>query len=345
MKSARAVVPDCPISLSGMTFHYAELADGSYGANLNLQQFSPSAQTGTPLTSTVLPAEGVQPFSGSVLNTAIPGSPTIDSNSAAIVANLVSQWGAFADKITMAAHFGGFGAYYLTGSSQPTVPVNVVGTPQDTAANQIMSQVPVPPQAIGTASLCSAIGIWQPSTHQVWELGEPAYTMSGWQAYAAAVLSDTGSGLYAAGSFPGIPVGTCGLSLWGLAIKVVELQAGVIPHAVALSLPYVAPGHVGHATADAGLSVVSTAIQTGVRFQLTPGTNISAMSTIGQVVATAIETYGAYVVGTNLTGLSVLCEDPGQYATDPYPGIFGVGISEATALNNMPVSSFRVVDN
>ena len=328
-----------------MTFYYARLPDGSYGANLNLQQFAPTPQMGPALSSTVLPAEGIQPFSGSVLNTAIPGSPTIDTNSATIVANLGAQWGAFANKINLAAHFGGFGAYYLTGQSQPTLPVNVIGTPQDTAANQIMSQVPVPPQAIGTASLCSAIGIWQPATHQVWELGEPAYTASGWQTYAAAVLPDNGTGLYAAGSFPGIPVGTCGLSLWGLAVKVVELQAGVIPHAVALSLPYVAPGHVGHANADAGLSTAATAIQTGVRFQLTPGTNISAMSAVGQVVATAIETYGAYVVGTNLTGLSILCEDPGQYATDPYPAIFGVGISDSTALNNMPVSSFRVIDN
>lgn len=334
-----------------MTFYYEQLsseqnADGSTtvtaGASMTTALLAPTIQTGAPLPSTTLPEPvGTLPFAGSAWNTAIPGSPTLDPNSAAIVANLVAQWNDTTvglNEITLAAHMGGFGAYYLTGQSEPTSPVEVLSLPNDNYRNKHFSAVPVPPQAVGTASLCSAIGVWQPATHTIWELIEPAYS-NGWFAQDAATYSDTGAGTH-------VPMlaglGFCGISLWALTIKVAELQAGVINHALALSLPYVAPGQVNPAGGSNGMSSDSRAIQTGIKFQLIPGTNISAMSALGQVVATAIENYGAYVISTNQNGLSLLCEDPGQYKTDPYIALYGTR-SDSSLLNNMPVSAFRVI--
>lgn len=334
-----------------MSFHYSLIssnqnADGSTvvkaGASMTTPILAPNVQTGPALSSTVLPSPApALPYAGSAWNTAIPGGPSLDPNSAAIVSNLVAQWNDNAvgfDQVTMACHLGGFGAYYLTGLTEPTQPVEVVSLPNDDYRTQRFGAVPVPPQAIGTASLCSAIGIWQPTTHLIWELHEPAYNQ-GWFAQDAVIYADTGAGTY-------VPMlaglGFCGISLWALTIKVVELQAGVINHAVALSLPFVAPGHVNPALGDNGLSTDPRGILTGTKFQLTPGTSLTAMSTIGQVVATAIQNYGAYVVGSNSSGLSVLCEDPGQYAVDPYIAMFGV-TPDSQVLNNLPVPAMRVI--
>lgn len=335
-----------------MSFNYAEISsttnpDGSStmtaGATFTTPPLAPPVQSGTPLIATTLPEPvPTLPFPGAIFNTAIAGSPTLDSNSAAIVSNLLAQWNDATvglNQIQMAAHLGGFGAYYLSAGGEPTVPVIITNTPADDVTEQIFGQVPIPDFAVGTASLCFGIGVWQPTTHQIWEFAHAAYLPSlTWQASRGALLADTGSGIDPVGLYPS----SSGMSLWGLSIKVAELQAGVIHHAVGLSLPYLLPGFEAPAVNGTGLSGDPRAILTGTHFQLIPGTSISAMSAIGQIVATAIETYGAYVIDTNATALSILCEDPGQYQIDPYISLFA-GTLDAAVLDNMPVSSFRVI--
>lgn len=334
-----------------MTFFYTPISsfqnsDGSTtvtaGSALATLTLAPNTQAGPALPSTILPTPApTLPFAGSDWNTAIPASPTLDPNSAAIVENLVGQWDDInvgLGQITMACHSGGFGAYYLVGQTQPTQPVEVIAEPFDNYRNQRFSAVPMPVQAIGTASLCKAVGVWQPATHTIWEFHEPAYS-NGWFAQDGAIYEDTGNGTH-------VPLlaglGFCGISLWALSIKVVELQAGVIDHAIALSLPYIGPGFALPAAGSDGFSTDQRSILVGTKFQLTPGTSVTAMSAVGRIVATAIENYGAYVVGTSANGLSILCEDPGQYATDPYATLFA-GVSDAQVLNAMPVDAFRVI--
>jgi hypothetical protein len=105
-----------------------------------------------------------------------------------------------------------------------------------------------------------------------------------------------------------------------------ELQAGVIPHALAIAVPFArADVFSSPAQRTDGTSSDGNAIPEGARFRIDPTVNLDAidMPPVTRMMAKAAQRYGMIVRDQTSHALGFFAEDPSPTGSDPYSTLFG----------------------
>jgi hypothetical protein len=302
---------------------------------------SSAAPTPTPTTTpTTTPTASSSPSSApspstsrafapnSPWNLAIPASPRLDPNSAGIAANLSTRPG-----ISDIYEFG----VPVWEADATTPKVSVKCTEPWGTCQLSQQQVPMPTNAVPSSGSDGAMVVVDHSTNKAYEFWQAQKLSStSWQTSWGGVVDITGSGT------PGQAVGAGVSRLAGL-VRVSELQAGHIDHALVFSTSLTCPSYRYPATKSDGHSS-GNCIPEGGRIQLDPSINVDAISGITpgeRMVAHALQTYGAYAIDTGGANMAFIFETPSG-ESDPYAGL---GLSDYGALSHIPWTHIRVLNS
>jgi hypothetical protein len=264
----------------------------------------------------------------------LPASVPLDPQSPAIVSNLMDQ--IHNNYGHAALNTSSYSApIYTVGPSQPTVNLqfdNCQGKSSlDPGFAAQLKNVPVPAGAVPSIGTDSDMVIWQPSTDTEWEFWKMAKNPSTgvWSACWGGRLNHVSKN---PGIFPS-PYGTSasGLPMLGYLIRISELKAGVINHAISLEVPTPRGGTWSWpANRTDGTDTNPTDPAEGERFRLDPNIDLSSLhlSPGALTIARAMQRYGLIV--TDTAGVvAVEAEDPRPYETngapDPYAAFFPGG--------------------
>ena len=304
-------------------------------ASTSTSQAAPAPTTPTTSTSGLAATLGSGPFvpfaPGGPWTTPVPATAPLDPQSSAIAANLAAQVQTYYGHAAL--NTSSYSApIYTVGPGQATVNMafnNCQGKPSLPAGfAAVLQNVPVPAGAVPSQGSDGEIVIYQPSTNTEWEfwkMGQNA-TTGVWSACWGGKITDVAQD---PGIFPaGYGATASGLPLLGFLIRVGELQAGAITHALNLELPHVrASSFSWPANRTDGGDANATDPAAGERLRLDPALNLATLHLpAGELmIARALQTYGAIV--TDQSGaVSIQGEDPRPYetggASDPYTAYF-----------------------
>jgi hypothetical protein len=128
-------------------------------------------------------------------------------------------------------------------------------------------------------------------------------------------------------------------------IRIRELRAGLVPHALALAIPQARTGlFAWPAQQTDGVSTAASAIPEGTRFRIDPRLDLSKvpMSPFTRTIARAAQRYGIYI--TDQSGdVSFMAEDPAPLGRNPYPRFFG-GRQPDELLQQFPWYALEAID-
>jgi hypothetical protein len=285
----------------------------------------------------------IVPFAAtSFWNASLPANAPLDPRSATYVSELVQQ----------VDHYGPW-----MNTTQYSVPVYTVRPHQPTVAVSLdpaagsqpgLSQgwraVPLPGNAKPAVGSDAHLVVWQPSTDRMWEFWQLAHDGSGWHArwggYMVSVSKNPGyyvdHGDWGASA--------TSLPLLGGLIRISELKAGHIDHALALavvdasSLAYSRP-----AERTDGNIASPDAIPEGIRFRLDPSLDIARLKLppVVRMLAEAAQRYGI-VVRDRSGAVTFYGEDPTPYGSNPYVGPHGF-LQDQNTLRQFPWSHLRAL--
>ena len=296
----------------------------------------------------VVPNPG-RPFAAtSVWNVDLPANTAKAPDSDGMVRHLLAQMAAGGPWIN-SDHYSV--PVYTVPADQPTVPValDVPGvngvwnhdmwtnkprsdTPPTLAdAAQLQAgfaEVPIPPGARPAAPLEGIndrhIVIWQPSTDTMWEMWQardlPIDPATGWTGLnpAAGWHFLWGARIDHVSQSDGVdphPFGATasGLPLIGGLIRLSEIQAGHIDHALAMAIPDPARGRfVAPANRTDGTDDDPHAIPEGTRFRLDPSLDLASLDLppLTRMMAEAAQRHGIIVRDRTLSSVAIYAEDP-----------------------------------
>lgn len=229
---------------------------------------------------------------------AIPPNPSIDPNSASMIEYLASEQAAYANLVEF-----GIPIFSVAGDTQAhEVAVECVELGWGTCpfAGQ---PVFIPEGAKPNSGSDGALVTLHEPSGTVYEFWQAEKSGGQWSASWGAVNSLHGSGW--GGSATG-----AGASRLGGVIRIDEIAAGDIPHALALQTNNACPTFRAPALKSDGTSVRKDCIPHGTRLQLDPSLDLSELSlTAGELaVANAMQRYGGYVMDVGGAPLSVSFE-------------------------------------
>jgi hypothetical protein len=288
-----------------------------------------------------------RPFAAnSVWNAPVPAGAPLSPNSATYVSQLgtqLRQAGLWINATQFSV------PVYTVGPDTPRVPVTLdtTGGSADRLASDLRAGVPIPSGARAAAGTDALLVIWQPSHNTLWEFWQARNVNGSWHARWG-------------GKMPGVAqnpgyftnptdwggTGTS-LSLLGGLMRINELKAGHIDHALALAIPHAQAGHfVYPAQRSDGNDPSSRAIPEGTRFRLDPKLNIDALKlpSMTKMIAIAAQRYGI-IVRDQAGSVSLYAEDSTPTKSDPYGGPHGLfdGLSAAALLRVFPWNRLQVV--
>lgn len=266
---------------------------------------------------------------------AIGSNPSLDSNSAAIVAALA---GAGQSRIVDTYDFGV--TVRTASASDPKYQISFTagwGNPFGSTLVPIPAGTPVPPGSDGH------VVIIDPTQNKVFALWQANLSGTTKTASYGAMVDLNGDGRETVGTSTG-----SGLSRLAGIIRLSEMQAGVIPHALFFSTDIATAGGVFRypATTTDGSNGAgsSVTISEGTRVQLDPSINLSAIPGISQaeiVIGTALQQYGAYCGDNGGARMAFIAEYEGA---NPGPTYAAKGLTyDYFNLSNIPWGSLRVL--
>jgi hypothetical protein len=284
-------------------------------------------------------AAATPPFApGSVWNAPLASSAPLALSSAALVGELgrqVTQYGPWINTTAYSV------PVYTVPAGQPTVPVKL-DVPNYLTLQQDFSAVPLPANAVPAKGTDAHLTVYQPSTNTLWDMWKASKQADGWHFRWGGKLTGVST---SPGYWPNAMGATAtSLPLLGGLIRISELQAGVIPHALALAIPQMkAKSFVWPAQRTDGTSTLANAIPAGTRFRLDPALDVEALplKPAAKVIARAAQRYGI-VVRDTAGAVTFFAEDPTRTGTNPYPALFGVQYA-SQLLANFPWSRLQVV--
>jgi hypothetical protein len=317
-----------------------------------------TTQRPTPAAPPVVPAPAAPPpqppaprlFSpSSVWNAPLPADASVDPASPVLVntlRNTVAQnqsagWGPWISTSETSP-------LYTVPANQPTVRVKLDAGAWATGLQQTFEAVPIPANAQPAAGPDAHMTVWQPSTDRLWEFFKASKQADGWHASFGGAMNNAAEspGYYDQNSWPGLsqPVwGATATSLPVIAgtIMISELQAGVIPHALAMNIPWAKPKTYSlPAQRTDGASTDPNAIPEGARFRIDPRVDLSTidMPPMTRMMAVAAQRYGMIVRDQTGHAISFFAENPTPLGTDPYtgPGGFFGGPSPTAVMQAFP---------
>lgn len=250
---------------------------------------------------------------GSFWNRRLPRRTALAADSAALVRNFNEQiHNAYG---TVDINTTSYSApVYVVNRYVRSVRVGVVGCgnlPADTAAAGDLRRVPIPAGALPAAGTDHDLVILQPSTGREWELWEAHHSATGWTACNGGELHDV---TRSDGVFPApTGVSASGMSILAGMIRLSDLRAGRIDHALNVAVPWTAryPSRVAPADRTDGWSTALDAIPEGTRYRLAPWVDVAALhlTRLGEMVARALQQYGM-VVSDTAGAVSFQGQDP-----------------------------------
>jgi len=315
---------------------------GGHGTGGNTQT---NADGGSTLTS----ASGWRPFSdNSPWNTAIPNNPTLKSDSADLVNRFMtsSQWPFLSVNIT------GYSIplYWADSSTQSfAMPVDYGG--QGWQGSNTTANMPIPAQAepdpqsdhhmlVISADRKTEYGCWNVS-----------HSGSSWHAgvCATADLTDTGvrppAGVGNTQWWQAAGSRACGFPLVAGLIRVEEIQAGRIAHALVVAYPHIRAGfYTPPASTAQGSNGVGAqkdrGIPCGGRIQYDPSINLDTLNLTrsGRIIMQALQEYGAYV-GDFSGAMSLYADGSPDAQTYWDSGVLG----SYELLDKISLADFRVI--
>jgi hypothetical protein len=291
---------------------------------------------------------GVRPFAPtSVWNTKIATGAALASDSTQLVHNFNHQWHTIYGTVNVNTDAYSIPIYRVP-AGQPGVRVAIrPGCYADPSLVSQLQSVPIPANALPASGGDHSLVIWQPDTDTDWELWNVEQDHDGnWSACWGGRIDGVSR---SSGAFPApYGVAASGLSYLGGALKISELRAGRIEHALAVAVPRTTAGvQVPPATRNDGNSYGSDAIPEGTRFRLDPSVDVKklGLGKQGVAIARALQTYGMYV--TDTSGAVVLVgEDGSSYRAesgrDPWRQLFG-GKAPYSVLAHIPWDRLQVM--
>jgi hypothetical protein len=280
-----------------------------------------------------------RPFErSSVWSTPVPPDARVASNSAALVQNLV-------DQATAAGTWINTWAYSSSIYTVPRDQLRVRVTLDTRMANlqAAFAAVPLPADAVPASGTDGHLIVWQPSTDRYWEFWKLRRAGDGWHARWGGAMSHASTN---PGYFPA-PFGATGTGLPVFAglIRVAELRALRIDHALALAIPRAkARAFVWPAQRSDGASLLRDAIPEGTRLRIDPRLDLDTLGLppAGLAIARAAQRYGI-IVRDQAGAVTFYGEDPARFGPpNPYGAIFG-GKYANNVIANFPWRQLQVL--
>ena len=222
---------------------------------------------------------------------------------------------------------------YVVPAGQPVVRVKLDAGAWATSLQEAFAEVPIPPDAKPAAGADAHMTIWQPSTDRLWEFYKASRQSDGWHASFGGAMSSasTSPGYYNASAWPGLSNSHWGATATSLPViagtmRISELKAGVIPHALAMNIPWARPKvHSWPAQRTDGSSTDPNAIPEGAHFRLDPKLDLDTLNLppMTRMMAEAAQRYGMIVRDQTGWAVAVFGEDPTPTGTNPYSGATG----------------------
>jgi hypothetical protein len=237
---------------------------------------------------------------------------------------------------------------YTVPADQPRVPVvldSPYAVPDLRAAFDL---VPIPATAVPAAGTDGHIVVHQPATDTMWEFWRAVKRADGWHASWGGKMEDvsTNPGFFTNPSNWGATATS--LPLLGGLIRLEELQAGRIDHALALALPEPRQGTFSWpAQRSDGPLQSPNAIPEGTRFRIDPSLDLDTiqMAPVVRMIAEAAQRYGI-VLRDKAGSVTFFGEDPTPTGTNPYAGPNGwfQGQSAATLMQKFPWNRLQALE-
>jgi hypothetical protein len=223
---------------------------------------------------------------------------------------------------------------YVAAAHQRTVRVQLDTGSWGASLQQALKAVPIPDAAVPAPGSDAHMTIYQPSTDRLWEFFGARKLADGWHASWGGAIAHVSQspGYYDTDAWPPLSGPHWGATATSLPViagtmMIHELNAGVIPHALALAIPWAKPGiYSWPAQRTDGKSTEPNAIPEGARFRLDPKLDISTLNLppMTRMMAVAAQRYGIIVRDQTGHAISFFAEDPTQYGSDPYTGTNGL---------------------
>jgi hypothetical protein len=318
---------------------------------------SPAAAAPSAAVTTATTTAAPQLFApDSVWNTPLADTAALDASSPTLVKtltdtvaqNVSAGWGPWIETTNTPS-------FYVAPAGQPTVRVALDAASWKATLQQTFEAVPIPPNAVAGGGPDAHMVIYQPSTDRMWELFQASKQADGWHASFGGAMSSvsTSPGYFDAASWPGLSGSFWGATATSLPViagtmMTSELKAGVIPHALAMNIPYAKPKtYSWPAQRTDGSSTDPNAIPEGARFRLDPKLNIDALNLppMTKTMAKAAQRYGIIVRDQTAHAISFFAENPNQQSTNPYVGSSGFfgGPYPNPVMKAFPWSSLQLV--
>ncbi len=267
----------------------------------------------------------------SVWNARLAGDAPLDAASSVLVKtlrdtvaqNIAAGWGPWISTRETSP-------LYTVPANQPTVRVQLDPGSWKVGLQNTFEAVPIPTDASPAAGPDAHMTVWQPSTDHLWEFFQARKLADGWHASFGGAMSSVSRspGYYDTESWPGLSQTWWGSTATSLPViagtmMIKELRAGVIPHALAMNIPWAKPNtYSWPAQRTDGASNDPNAIPEGARFRLDPKLDIDELNLppMTRMIAKAAQRYGMIVRDQTGHAISLFAENDAQYGTDPYTG-------------------------
>jgi hypothetical protein len=236
---------------------------------------------------------------------------------------------------------------YTVAAGVPTVAVALDQSPGvNLDLRRAFASVPIPAGAQPSPDSDAHLVVWQPSTDSMWELWGARQAADGWHMRFGGKMDDVSSNPGYFPSNPGWGGTATGLPMLGGLIRIAELRAGRIDHALALGIPEPARNRfVWPAQRGDGDSTAGNAIPEGTRMRIDPDLDLAKLKLppLTRMLAEAAQRYGIVVVDRSGT-VSVAGEDPsGPNPYWPSPSGFFGGKMPDQLLASFPWARLQVV--
>lgn len=223
---------------------------------------------------------------------------------------------------------------YRVPATQPLVRVQLHTGWWGATLQTAYESVPIPADARPGTGADAHMVVWQPSTDRYWEFFHTRKLSDGWHADYGGAIEDVSqsAGYFSTASWPGLSQSYWGatassLPLAGGLMRIDELKAGAIPHALALVIPFARPKAWSFpAQRTDGSSSDPAGIPEGARFRIDPTLDLTklAMPRMTRMMAVAAQRYGMVVVDQTGWAVGFRAEDNTPTGSDPYYGSGGL---------------------
>jgi hypothetical protein len=300
---------------------------------------SGSSATSPSATKTIVsaPVAAVKPLffnSSSPFNKAVPSTAKAAANSAAVIAGLLTK-----TPVANLVHYGI--PIYTATTSTPRVAITCTAPSSWGKCPLAGLKVPLSVKYTPNSGSDGVLVVLDRTADKAYELWRASRSGSTWTTEWGGVSNLKGSG------WNGVATAT-GASRIGGVVLLSELKKGVIPHALAVqSSQTCASTYLSPANKTDGTSTSASCIPEGAHIQLSPSVNVKKLG-LGKVnlaVATALQKYGAYVVDTGGSSLSISFQrSPGTSANYAGSSYVALGIkADYYAFSRIPWTKMRVL--